>query len=235
MTKENETKEPEYLHDGSLYRPMDPDLLEMQLRYLDDVQAYNNLKPSDLEGRRRKLKEMFAEIGEDCYVEIPFRSNFGGRHVHFGRGVYANYNLMLVDDTHIYVGDYTMIGPNCMIVTAAHPIAPELRWNLGYQHNAPVKIGRNCWIGGGVIILPGVTIGDDVIIGAGSIVTKDLPSSVVAWGQPCRVQREITEQDRIFATKGRKTEADLLRVIQDVREQRSQSEQDESDSSQDIF
>ena len=145
---------------------------------------------------------MFAEIGEGCYVESPLRTNFGGRHVHFGKNIYANFNLTLVDDTHIYVGDYTMFGPNVTVATAGHPIDPELR-RKGYQYNAPVRIGKNCWLGAGVIVLPGVTVGDNVVIGAGSVVTKDIPSNVVAVGNPCRVLRPVGQKDRQVYFKDR--------------------------------
>ncbi len=123
---------------------------------------------SSKERREKLLKEMFAEIGEGCYIEPPLRANWGGRHVHFGKNVYVNFNLTLVDDTHIYVGDYTMIGPNVTVATAGHPILPELR-EKGYQYNIPVTIGKNCWIGAGAILVPGVTIGDNSVIGAGSV------------------------------------------------------------------
>ena len=103
--------------------------------------------------------------------------------MHFGKGVYANFNLTLVDDNHIYIGDSTLLGPNVVIATAGHPILPELR-EKGYQYNIPVRIGKNCWLGAGVVVLPGVTIGDNSVIGAGSIVTKDIPSNVVAYGNP---------------------------------------------------
>jgi len=158
-----------------------------------------------LEGEKREklLKEMFAEIGEGCYIEPPLHSNWGGHHVHFGKNVYANFNLTLVDDTHIYVGDYTMIGPNVTLATAGHPIAPELR-KKGYQFNMPIHIGKNCWLGAGVIVLQGVTIGDNTVIGAGSVVTKDIPSNVVAVGNPCRVMREVSERDREYYYKERK-------------------------------
>ena len=115
----------------------------------------------------------------------------------------------MVDDTHIYVGDYTMFGPNVIVATAGHPILPELR-EQGYQYNAPVHIGKNCWIGAGVIIVPGITIGDNVVIGAGSIVTKDLPSNVVAVGNPCKVLREVNEQDREYYFKDRKIDRNNL-------------------------
>ena len=149
------------------------------------------------------LKEMLAEIGEGCYIEPPFHSNFGGGHVHFGKNIYANFNLTLVDDTHIYVGDYTMFGPNVTVATAGHPILPELR-SQGYQYNAPVHIGKNCWIGAGAIIVPGITIGDNVVIGAGSVVTKDIPSNVVAVGVPCEILRKVNEHDREYYFKDRK-------------------------------
>lgn len=149
------------------------------------------------------LKKMFAELGDDCYIEPPFHANFGGKNVHLGNSVYANFNLTLVDDTDIYIGDYTMIAPNVTIATAAHPILPRLR-EKAYQFNVPVHIGRNCWIGAGSVILPGVTIGDNTVIGAGSVVTKDIPANVVAYGNPCRVARAIGERDEIYYYKDRK-------------------------------
>ena len=129
--------------------------------------------------------------------------------MHFGKKIYANSNLTLVDDTHIYVGDCTMFGPNVVVATAAHPILPELR-EIGYEFNIPVHIGKNCWIGAGAVILPGVTIGDNVVIGAGSIVTKDIPSNVVAVGNPCRVLRPVNEHDRVYYCKDRKIDYDAL-------------------------
>ena len=146
---------------------------------------------------------MFAEIGEGCYIEPPFHSNMGAGHVHFGKNVYCNFGCTFVDDTHIYVGDYTMFGPNVVVATAGHPILPELR-RQGYQYNAPVHIGENCWIGAGTLILPGVTIGDNVVIGAGSVVTKDLPDNVVAVGNPCKILREVNEHDRVYYFKDKK-------------------------------
>jgi len=191
------------LHDGSLYLPNDDSIMAEQVLCQEKLYEYNMTRP--LEGERRGLlmKEMFAQIGDGCYIEPPLHSNWGGHHVHFGKNVYANYNLTLVDDTHIYVGDCTMFGPNVTVATAGHPILPELR-EKGYQYNAPVRIGKNCWLGAGVVVLPGVTIGDNVVIGAGSVVTKDLPSNVVAVGNPCRVLREVNEHDREYYFKDRK-------------------------------
>lgn len=193
----------EKMHDCRLYLPGDEALLTEQRACLDRLYDFNSTRPSEPEKRLRLLEEMFAEIGEDCYIEPPFHSNFGGRHVHFGKGIYANFNLTLVDDTHIYVGDYTMFGPNVVVATAGHPILPELR-REGYQYNAPVRIGSNCWLGAGVIVVPGITIGDNVVIGAGSVVTKDIPSNVIALGNPCKILREINEHDREYYFKDRK-------------------------------
>lgn len=193
----------EKLHTGELYYPNDDAIMQEQLGYLDKLYDFNQTRPTQLDKREALLKEMFAEIGEGCYIEPPFHANWGGKHCHFGKMVYANFNLTCVDDTHIYVGDYTMIGPNVTIASAGHPIQPELR-KKGYQYNMPVKIGKNCWLGAGVIIVPGITIGDNVVIGAGSVVTKDLPSNVVAVGNPCKVLREVDEHDYEYYYKDRK-------------------------------
>lgn len=185
------------LHTGEIYLPMGEEIMKEQTLCLEKLYEFNATRPLEGEKRQKLLKEMFAEIGENCYIEPPFHANWGGRHVHFGKNVYANFNLTCVDDTHIYVGDCTMIAPNVTIASATHPIAPELR-KKGYQYNLPVHIGKNCWIGAGVIILPGVTIGDNTVVGAGSVVTKDLPANVVAVGNPARILREISDYDRAF-------------------------------------
>lgn len=193
----------ERMHTGGLYLPGDAEIMADQQKRLDCLYDFNMTRPTEMDKREAMLKEMFAEIGEGCYIEPPFHSNFGGGHVHFGKFVYANFNLTLVDDTHIYVGDYTMFGPNVTVATAGHPILPDLREKI-YQYNFPVTIGRNCWIGAGAVILPGVTVGDNTVIGAGSVVTKDIPANVVAVGNPCRVLRGISEHDREYYFKDRK-------------------------------
>ncbi|HIS69567.1 MAG TPA: sugar O-acetyltransferase [Candidatus Gallacutalibacter stercoravium] len=193
----------EKLHNGDLYLPGDETLMKLQTACLEQLYDFNQTRPSEGQKRTQMLKEMFAEIGEDCYIEPPLHANWGGKHVHFGKQVYANFNLTLVDDTHIYVGDYTMIGPNVIIATGGHPILPQLR-QQAYQYNAPVHIGKNCWLGAGVIVVPGVSIGDNTVIGAGSIVTKDIPANVVAVGNPCRVLRPIGQRDKEYYFKDRK-------------------------------
>lgn len=195
-------------HSGNLYLPRDEEIMKVQLSCLDRLYDFNATRPTEMKKREQLLKEMFAEIGEDCYIEPPFHANFGGKHVHFGNRIYANFNLTLVDDTHIYVGDDTMFGPNVTVATAGHPILPQLRPQ--YQYNMPIHIGKNCWIGAGAIILPGITIGDYSVIGAGSVVTKDIPPCVVAVGDPCRVLREISDSDREFYFKDRRIEPNLL-------------------------
>lgn len=202
-------KNKERMFTGDLYLPNDAAITEEQNTCLELLYTFNQTRPSEQEKRNQLLKQMFAEIGENCYIEPPFHANFGGKHVHFGKNIYANFNLTMVDDGHIYVGDYTMFAPGVIVATAGHPILPELRETV-YQYNMPVHIGKNCWIGAGAIILPGVTIGDQVVVGAGSVVTKDLPSNVVAVGNPCRVVREVNEHDRIYYFKNRKIDWDTL-------------------------
>ena len=195
--------EREKIHSGRIYQPNDPAIMREQLVYFDKVKVYNDLPHIPMEPREAMIREMFAEVGEGTYVESPFCANWGGHHVHLGRNIYINYGARFVDDTHIYIGDYTMLGPNVVIATAGHPIDPELR-KMGLQYNMPVRIGCNCWLGAGVIVMPGVTIGDNTVIGAGSVVTKDIPSGVVAVGNPCKVLREVGQHDREYYYKDRK-------------------------------
>ena len=191
------------MHTGELYLPMDEEIAKLQVQCLDRLYDFNNTRPTEQDKRQALMQEMFAEIGEGCYIEPPFHANFGGAHCHWGSHIYANFNLTMVDDTHIYVGDFTMFGPNVTVATAGHPILPQLR-EQAYQYNASVHIGKNCWLGAGAIVLPGVTIGYNVLIGSCSVVTKDIPSNVVAVGNPCRVLRPVNEHDREYYFKDRK-------------------------------
>lgn len=201
--------EREKIHSGKIYWPNDPAIMEEQLGYLDLMDEYNRT-PRRLQAERYEmLKRLFAEVGENCYIESPYFANWGGLHVHLGSNIYANAGLKLVDDTHIYIGDCTMLGPNVTIATAGHPIDPELR-GRGLQYNLPVHIGKNCWLGAGVIVMPGITIGDNTVIGAGSVVTKDIPAGVVAVGNPCKVLREVDEHDKIYYWRDKKIDWDEL-------------------------
>ncbi|OUP04378.1 galactoside O-acetyltransferase [Anaerofilum sp. An201] len=198
----------ERMKGGRLYYCSDERLQAEQMQRMDKVFAFNQLPPSHLEEKAALLREMFAEIGENCYLETPFFSNWGGKHVHFGNGVYANFNLTLVDDGDIYVGDRVMMGPNVVLATAGHPVEPELRRNVA-QFNLPIHIGANVWLGAGCIVLPGVTIGENSVIGAGSVVTKDIPANVVAVGNPCRVLRPIGPRDREYYYRDRPIDLEL--------------------------
>ena len=190
----------ERMERGLVYYCADEEIMGDQVLCLEKLYDYNATRPLEGEKRTALLKEMFAEFGEGSYIEPPLHANWGGKHTHFGKNVYANFNLTLVDDSHIYVDDNCMLGPNVVLATAGHPINPELRERVT-QYNADVHIGKNVWLGAGVVVLPGVTIGDNSVIGAGSIVNKDIPANVVAVGNPCRVLREIGEKDRKYYFK----------------------------------
>lgn len=201
--------EREKIHSGQIYWPSDDSIMTEQLGYLDLMDEYNRTPRRMQKERAELLPKLFAEVGEGSYIESPFYANWGGHHVHLGKYVYANYGVTFVDDTHIYVGDCTMLGPNVVIATAGHPIDPELR-GRGLQYNLPVHIGKNCWLGAGVIVMPGVTIGDNTVIGAGSVVTRDIPSGVVAVGNPCRVLREVGQHDREYYWRYKKIDPALF-------------------------
>lgn len=196
------------LHNGELYKSMDDELLKVQFDCLNLLYEFNQTRPAEQDRRKALLREMLAECGEDCYIEPPFHANWGGRHLHFGKMVYANFNLTVVDDTHIYVGDYTKFGPNVVLATAGHPLCPELR-EKGYQFNLPIRIGKRCWLGAGVIVVPGVSIGDGTVIGAGSVVTRDIPAGVLAVGNPCRVLRALDERDRKYYFRDREIDGEV--------------------------
>lgn len=184
------------LRSGELYSCIDPELQQRQQECLEVLYDYNHSRPGETKRRVELLNKLLANMGENCYIEPPLHANWGC-HTHLGNNVYANFNLTLVDDTDIYIGDSVMLGPNVVLATAGHPVDPELR-RLVYQFNQPIHIGNNVWLGAGVIVLPGVTIGDNSVVGAGSVVTKDIPANVVAVGKPCRILREINEHDREY-------------------------------------
>lgn len=194
---------------GLIYDPSEKEIMDEQGIYQNMLWELNRLRPTEITAKEKYMKEVFAECGENCYIELPFHANWGGHHLHFGSGVYANSNLTLVDDGHIYVGNKVMIGPNVTITTANHPIIPELR-ERALQYNKDVYIEDNVWIGAGVVICPGVRIGKNTVIGAGSIVTKDVPENAVAYGNPCRVSREISDHDKEFFFRNEKIDWENL-------------------------
>lgn len=180
-----------------------PEELDQKLQECKELlYDFNHSRPRETQYREELIRKVFAEAGEGCYIEPPFHANWGCN-MHVGKNFYANFNLTVVDDADIYIGDSVMIAPNVTIATGTHPVCPELREQV-YQYNLPVHIGNRVWIGAGSIILPGVTIGDGSVIGAGSVVTRDVPAGVVAVGNPCRVLREISERDYEYYHKDRK-------------------------------
>lgn len=200
MTKEEQI---ERMRTGRIYVEDSEELSALQAECINRVDDYNETRPSEKEKRKKLLKDNFAEIGENCYIEPPYHANWGGRHVHIKDHFYANFNLTLVDDVEIFIGDHVMFGPNVTLCTATHPISPKYRLRVA-QYNKPIHIGNNVWIGANTVVLPGVTIGDNTVIGANSLVTKDIPANVVAYGSPCKVQREITEEDDSYYDKTKK-------------------------------
>lgn len=185
-----------------LYRANDENLMKEQAEALLKLNEFNLTNAKELSKREKLLKEMFKEIGEGCYIEPPLHANWAGKFAHFGNIVSANFNLTMVDDGEIFVGDNVMFGPNVTLCTGTHPVSPRLR-KTGAQYNKSVHIGNNVWLGASVTVLPGVTIGDNSIIGAGSVVTKDIPENVIAFGNPCKVHRKITENDEKIYDKNK--------------------------------
>ncbi len=162
---------------------------------------FNLLKPDERERIPEILKNLFGKTGEEIWIEPPFHCDYGWN-IEAGENFNANYGLTILDVGKVTFGSNVLIAPNVSIYTAGHPIHPASR-NSGYEYGIPITVGNNVWIGGSVVILPGVTIGDNVVIGAGSVVTKDIPNDVIAVGNPCKVIRKITDEDRKFYYKNR--------------------------------
>lgn len=165
---------------------------------------YNNTRPSEDEKRTAILKGILGDCGDHVFIENPVHMSYG-THVHLGEHFYANFNLVIVDDMDVYIGDRVMIGPNVTICTTGHPVYPLYREMVAH-YSLLIHIGNNVWIGANSVVLPGVTIGDNTVIGAGSIVTRDIPANVVAVGNPCRVMRPISERDREYYFRDRKVD-----------------------------
>ena len=165
------------------------------------VRRFNALPPDDMEGREKLLHEIFAEVGEHVWIVPPLTCAVG-KYVTIGSGTYANMNLTLIDDWQITIGKEVLIGPNVTLCTTGHPIHPSHRMDGMYSF--PITIGNRVWLGANVVVLPGVTIGDGSVIGAGSVVTHDIPSGVVAFGSPCKVYRAITDKDAEYYFKDRR-------------------------------
>lgn len=177
------------IHSGNLYGPFEVDFELEQKAHKDKLNEYNRQRLSGKESDL-SLADCFKSVGENVYIEPPVYANWGGKHVSLGDNVYINFNCVFVDDTYIDIGSHTLVGPNVTFVTGNHPLNAMQR-KEALQYNQPIKVGKNVWIGANAVILPGVTIGDNSIIGAGSIVTKDIPSNVVAVGVPCKPIKKV--------------------------------------------
>ncbi|MBA7844053.1 galactoside O-acetyltransferase [Klebsiella sp. RHBSTW-00484] len=184
---------------GELFTDMCEGLPEERLRGKELMYEFNHTRPSEVEKRDKLIREMFGKVGKHVWVEPPVYFSYG-TNIHIGDNFYANFNFTIVDDYTVTIGDNVLIAPNVTISVTGHPVHHELR-KAGEMFSFPVTIGNNVWIGSNVVINPGITIGDNSVIGAGSVVTKDIPPDVVAVGVPCKVIRSINERDKIFYYK----------------------------------
>ena len=175
---------------GQLYDPLDPELVRIRDRARNLCQDLNATREADRDARRRILTELFGRGGDSVWMQPPFFCDYGSN-IRLGERVFFNFNCVVLDVCHVLVGDFTLFGPAVQIYTATHPLNAELRRKQEFAK--PVEIGSDVWVGGAAVICPGVTIGSRTVIGAGSVVTRDIPMGVFAAGNPCRVIREITE------------------------------------------
>lgn len=184
---------------GLPYKAWMDGLREERMENKKKIYAYNLCRPEETERMETILKSILGKTGENITIEPPFHCDYG-KNIEVGENFYANYNCTILDVGKVVIGDNAQIAPNVSIYTAGHPVHPDSR-NSGYEYGIGITIGDNVWIGGNTVINPGVKIGNNVVIGSGSVVTKDLPDNVVAVGNPCRVIRSITEEDRKYYYK----------------------------------
>ncbi len=170
---------------GEIYEATHPGLIDKLIEVRKKIRQFNDLQPDDLNRQRTILRTILGSVGEDFHFNQPFRCDYGCN-IHIGENFFANFNLTILDEAEVRIGNNVFIGPNVSIYTACHPLDAERR-NTGLEWAEPVKIGNSVWIGGGVTIVPGVTIGDRVVIGAGSVVTRDVPDNCVVAGNPAKI------------------------------------------------
>lgn len=200
----NKLTEKQKMLAGKAYQAGDAELSKERLKAREIIFEFNNLAPKFIKQRKELLKRIFGKTEKMFYIEPPFRCDYGYNIV-IGDHFYANFNLIILDCAKVTIGDNAFIGPNVALYTAGHPMHAHLR-NQQYEWAQPINIGHNVWIGGNVVINAGVTIGDNVVIGSGSVVTKDIPDNVFAAGNPCKVIRQLTDDDRDHYYKNLKLE-----------------------------
>lgn len=191
--------EKEKMINGELYEAFGEELLGERQYAKELIFDYNNLRPREVEKRNEIIRKLFSNTGNEFFIEPPFRCDYG-YNISIGENFYSNYNCTILDCAKVTIGDNVLFAPNVSLFTAGHPIHFEPR-NRGFEYAFPITIGNNVWVGGGVIINPDITIGDNVVIGSGSVVTKDIPSDCIAVGNPCKVIREITDEDKQYYFK----------------------------------
>ena len=181
---------------GGLYSAADPELFRLRQEARRLTRLYNQTAEDQPEERRRLLEALLGGVGENAFLEPPFRCDYGGN-ITVGRDFYANYDCIILDVCPVTIGDRVLFGPRVGLYGAGHPLDPEVRAG-GLANAGPITIGDDVWLGGGVVVLPGVTIGAGAVIAAGAMVTRDIPSGVLAAGVPCRVLRPLNERDRTY-------------------------------------
>ena len=186
----------ELMQNGKLHHWNDKEIQELSKKAELLVEQYNSTKVGEDEKRTEILKELLGEGGDKCFIKPPFRCDYG-KFIEIGDRTFINYDCIILDACKVKIGKHVLIGPRTCIYSATHPIYAPVRIE-GYDISKPVTIGDNVWLGGNVVVNPGVTIGENSIIGAGSVVTKDIPANVIAAGNPCKVIREITDEDKIY-------------------------------------
>ena len=182
------------------------------------LRSFNRALPFNAPKEYLLFRLLGIRHGKTIYIEPPFRCDYG-KHITIGENFYANTGCVIIDVARVTIGDNVMFGPNVSVITAGHPVHPETR-RTKYEYGVAVSIGSDVWIGANAVILPGVKIGDAAVIGAGSVVTRDIPPNVVAAGNPCRVLRELTEADRQYYYKTRRFDGEALREIEKQRNEK---------------
>lgn len=184
---------------GLPYKPGRDGLAALYLACRRRIYEYNNLHPDEAGKRRKLIREILGKCGKHLLIEAPFHCDYG-IHIEVGENFYANFNCVILDVARVIIGNNVMLAPNVAIYTASHPLHWQSR-NSGYEYGREIRIGDNVWLGGNVIVNPGVTIGNNVVVGSGSVVTRDIPDNMLAAGNPCKIIREIGEDDRKYYFK----------------------------------